>query len=579
MPGGNQAPKPRDYKWIDIDDFTPGIFQYSPDTNSAAPPGSHPAPHGACTDVTYGCLPIPSGGLAPGPGFIAHVPYDEGTIASEFGTNSYYLSSFQVNTMLDTEVVEFVLVLEGIRSDDAGWLQICVSQYSGGMHVLTNGSLYYAGETVGITATGTCAFVTRLNPANLGPTFVTQLVAPYGGTFSNTQPVLAYPDPANATLLQVNNMNPGIGNISALCVGYQGRVVVFQTEAHPWPPNTSTIHYQDNDALYWTDPSGAYVLGSQEEYFVPEDPTGYGAAGSISAGELFLVKNQGGGCVVTGDLNNPQITYLPGVQPINGFPGTNLAAEIVPVGSGCSSSQGFYYCSSNAGVWRWNGGNSSQKVSPQLSDNAWFNPNFAFASMIFNCVKWGQYILVSNNWIYDEILGSWWRLSQNPSVTTPPYFWYGIDGTSDNIFAAPTSIFSGGPWPGYESLADQYSRTYPSNTYVWQSQPIRLAEDSQADIREISIRAVTASGQQADCSIAITLTNESGVTQSFPAINNMSGGDNPTTYRSVGGFKATNLQITLTATNTTGTTNTYSPAPTIYSVSVGFKSREKTTTI
>ena len=48
--------------------------------------------------------------------------------------------------------------------------------------------------------------------------------------------------------------------------------------------------------------------GAVREVFVQENPFGYGAWGSISASELFLVKNRQGGVVIQGDLNSPTVT-------------------------------------------------------------------------------------------------------------------------------------------------------------------------------------------------------------------------------------------------------------------------------
>ena len=45
----------------------------------------------------------------------------------------------------------------------------------------------------------------------------------------------------------------------------------------------------------------------------------HGAWGSISASELFLVRHSGGGYVISGDLNSPTVTRLPGVTSTNGI--------------------------------------------------------------------------------------------------------------------------------------------------------------------------------------------------------------------------------------------------------------------
>lgn len=403
--------------------------------------------------------------------------------------------------------------------------------------------------------------------------------------------------------------------ISGLMTGYQGRVVSFDQEFWEAPTTnysgTTAVggSWIDNDRLSYTDPSNSFYLSGlypntpQEISLVPENPFGYGAAGSISAGELFCVKQHGGGLVLVGDMNNPNVTYLPGVQPTGSLPSTsNLNTAGSPgypsglyqrnsyFGVGESSTQGYYYCSGDQGAWVWNGGNTSSKISNQLNDNFFYDPSFPFSSLFFNCKKWGNYICFSNGWAYNEQLGSWWRMFDQGSGGSSTYFWYDTFSNSYQLWAANcVHDVTTTNTPPPANLADLWDRSVPTTTYSWQSQPIRLSENTQVDVREIVIRAINYPGQGANSTIDIYLANESeapGAIGDYVGTITMNAGNDagglPATYRLPVGYKAQNLTITMQPSNTTQsnpTLSSQSPAPTIFSLSIAYREREKVATL
>jgi hypothetical protein len=552
--------------WIDWEDFTAGIYQWEPSTASP-PTHAHPAPFGSCTDNTVNCLPIPSGGIAPGPGYVA----GKTLTTTGFSLVHHYISSFFCNPQSGgIGYPEFIFTLEGDNSAGTNYLQNLYAYSAGVQHALTNGQLTYTGEGgLGIVPAGSLTFSTRMtntNPTTTAglPTIVGCLAAPTEALTGSSQPVWAYPDPTAVTANQVFNLNSAVINLpTGFVVGYSGRVLVFAQEADAWPASATFIV---NEKICYTDPTNSIDLGDQNIIVVPENPYGYAAAGSISDGELFLVKQTGGGVVITGDMNNPNATYLPGVQP-----GGNVVTNAV--GQGASSANGFYYCSSNDGAWVWNGGNVSTKVSPQLYDNFFTSTTFPFASLYFSAYKFGHYILFSNNWIYDEQTGGWWQFQ---GLNINPYFFYGTGTTSDSFWACVPSQGTGSGHAGYNSIADEYSRSSPAYDYVWQSQPFKLSTDMHVDIREIVIRALGPPASIGNCSISINITTETGTSTTFNTISSMqaNAAGGPTEYRVTGSVKALSAQLEVVVLNSTP-----AAAPTIYSISLGYRSREKSTNL
>ena len=82
---------------------------------------------------------------------------------------------------------------------------------------------------------------------------------------------------------------------------HQSRIVNAVGISYDWPGSSFSV----NEQICFTDPPNSTTYGAQNEVFVAEEPYGYGAWGSISAGELFMAKQRGGGLIVSGDIFSP----------------------------------------------------------------------------------------------------------------------------------------------------------------------------------------------------------------------------------------------------------------------------------
>ena len=299
-----------------------------------------------------------------------------------------------------------------------------------------------------------------------------------------------------------------------------------------------------NENIGYTTPPNSYTLGNQQTVFAAEDPFGYGAWGSISTGELLFVKKQGGAVVVNGDVEFPtSVLYLPGVHPTGDFYGRSEASE-----------QGLYYCSEHQGAWLWNGGNTSQKISQQLRDDFYdVSTNVIDSNNYgFYAERWGQTILFSGNWLYNEQQGSWWKLYPTTEVTITPttditqtghtFFWW-LPGTFGyNLFALSLALVPGEP------VVFQFDNRFTAPIWRWTSLPIHVAPTAnhRVDVREVVIRA---SCPTAGAKVKVQIATWAGT--STAAI-----GTDPTILRfhvGVGALALEDIEITLTGLSTLDT--------------------------
>jgi hypothetical protein len=376
----------------------------------------------------------------------------------------------------------------------------------------------------------------------------------FSGAF---QPVvvlaLAAPDgPTDALLVYPQLAAPGtfttstIANTAGTSFGHQNRIVIQQAFGYAWP-FTPTIF--PNEAFSYTDPPGSDTWPHQFELFGPENPFGYGAVNSMSAGELFCVKNRGGAVIIQGDLNNPTVTTLPGVKSTGGI-----------YGHSATGVNGMYYCAERHGAWVWNGGNTSRKVSAQLDDN-FFLPYQTILSPFYGyyAQRWGEWILFSNNWVLNEATGGWWRMSDPAN-----YSWYwAVPGYSETVMYVCLASATGVSEP----ILSSYNRATPAKFYTWQSLPIHLrSADRTADVRSISVRA---SNPYADSNptVTVTLLNSDGSSDTLGTQRVPSTNDQPVLIRFNASVHSEFVAVNLNCTGTVA-------PPIIHTLGVGYRTRE-----
>jgi len=572
VPGKQDAPY-ESLKWVEISDFTPGVITNSgmvapTNTNTARVPGKIPGQAAGA----QGCIALPNGGLAPGPGLLTTAPWgatlpiapvhtpngganaDITTFLGLAGPLSYYAAG---SPYALTQGDELLIGQAKVASGTLSWWLDSI-QIHPATTAINNVITATPATQVLPFCTTTGALTRAINSATLLGFPIWVLSHWFTGTGSPSEPLpgtfynRTYPDPTAAGL--------GFGTLNitsswpAECLAHQNRMVFLKYS--PFNYSNTDTYLSANETFYYTDPpNDVTLIAGVGEIFVQEDPSGYGAWGSQSASELFLVKNYGGGVVISGDLNAPTVTRLPGVEPCYGLMSRAASTPI-----------GLVYASNNRGLWLWNGGNASQKLSPQLDDNFFVvTGGVALPPTLrgprVDIQRWGDWIIVSNDWLYDTNTNSWWQLY--PGLYGA-HTWYQSSSDGSNLYAALGV-------PQAACSVEMYSRTAPSTIYNWSSYPIRIPANDlnhNAIIREVVVRASGAGTIQvnlhgvgfshitASPSTTLTFTSTVQPVEQRMAVGHSGGGP----------FIAQDITLDLFVAS--GTT---SPAPIVYSVAIGYE--------
>lgn len=562
----------KDLKWVEIDDFTPGIITNSQYANQASsglgPVGPVPGKTPGQASAATGCIALPNGGLGPLPGItrsrdapnqlatgvgaynLVNGFFVGGPINSSSGVfPSDALDSIIIGVLAHNTAGDLSYILYDLASDTLDEQNIILdvgatAQDTGGPCTMTGG-------------------LTRANSTATDVGILTWLLEYwYTGTGSNplggTAYVICYPDPTNPTSASPHNLNTGdTYPCQALC--HQNRMVLLEAWQDFWSNTGNEL--LTNEVFNYTDPPNSLALGLQQEIFVQENPFGYGSWGSISASELFLVKNRQGGVVISGDLNSPTVTSLPGVTPSYGV-----------MSRGAQTPVGFVYASGGRGLWTWNGGNVSQKVSEALEDNFFENqalltgPVPVFRGPTVDIAAWGDWVVVTNDWVMDTNTGGWWQL---PEGANGAHLWYGVSWDGDSLYAADAI-------PIQTHMMDVYQRSAPAGQFSWTSYPIRIGTDAKNMnylIREVVVRAQGYGTVQVILTGVDVSTNEFRSSPNENAELTFEAGPNnfqPSMQRLTTGLVAQDITINLASTGGTEG-GQQAPAPTIFSVAIGYE--------
>lgn len=477
-------------EWVEINNFRPGIVSRSGIGSIAAP-----APLGAAQETnTYRCVALPAGGLGPLPkrktsfsvtapeasapqsgywivGAYAYGPQNVTSGAgSEFFDNLFVAVAYQISgtnqqrhRMLRLRLFASPLAVDTIKSINSGY---------------TSTTDFYEPSWMGSSRAKTTAPFT--DPGN--PVAFLEWSTPGG---ANEAYVTLFPDPSNPNVTGVLDLTTTRwGHV----LGHQGRVVLLQSTSYSFGASGSGS--PTNEQISFTDPANSTALGTQQQVFTQEFPNGYGAHGSISAGELFLVKAQGGGVIVSGDIANPTITRLPGVISTGG----NLIKS-------AATPYGLVYGTRGSGPCLWRGSDTSDILAPQLNHES-FYPLAAApgnVSLLQTFEYWGRYTYATNNWVYDHLGNGWW-LSEDRSLVNIQHWTKGWD--SNYIYGCPPSFSQAAPVAAYA-----YDLRVLASSYSWQSHPIPQSINRVIDIREIALLA------QGTGTVAIHLTRRDGTTR------------------------------------------------------------------
>jgi hypothetical protein len=484
VPEPKQANDDRNLEWIHVDDFTPGCYDNS--FISLAEP-KLAAPLGAADAIaTFCCAGLGQGlGLGPLPALtntFLYAPSFPGTLTK------FFVVGFAINPGLDSGNDEAIIILEGDDGTSHYVIAYSTIPQTGTTNTIA-GPTITSGHVAGIFGAPYPAW-TRINAGGTpGPpppspklVFPTAVSTDARGVDGH---LWVYSSVAAPSTFVADDLITGVAatppsSVTGQVITYGDRVICLAGVNYQWPAGGGI---NTNENINFTDPPESAIYGNQQDVLASEEPWGYGAWGTISVGELFLIKKNGGGLIIYGDIDSiTSVVSMPGVQSVGDF-----------VGRAAPGPLGLVYCSEQRGAWTWNGSNTGQKISEQLRD-AFYDATTASGmqgnNYGFDVAHWQNWILFSNNYLYDMDHGGWWQLypgtgNGNGSIVGQTFWWWNEGRFGNQMYAAPLDFTTTNRlWYA------RFDEEVPAPHWQWQSLPIHVIEkaDRSLDVRQVVLR-------------------------------------------------------------------------------------------
>ena len=528
--------------WLMIDDFSPGIYD---NTFIAGEDPQLPAPFGACAaESTWCCSALAKGGLGPLPALSETFIYTEGFPGS---LDIWYITGFIMNPGLNANGPEAIIILEGDDGTTHYVLAYSTLPNTGSSNIILNSS---SASTPGFFGAPYPAWTRMtLDPETTNPPPV--LVFP-GAVSTDASGVSGhlyiYPPILAPTTFAVQDLIVAHSSTTGQVVCYGERVQVLSGIDYPWPAGGGI---NTNENINYTDPPLSSAYGDQMTILGAEVPWGYGAWGSISVGELLLVKKYGGAVILYGDIAAPSsVISVPGVQSTGDF-----------VGRADATSSGLIYCAQNEGAWIWNGNNTAQKISAQLRDDFYdvSSTHIGSNNYGFYVGHWQDWVLFSGNKMFVPETNSWWNLypragEGNGSTTGYDFFWFSAGAAANEMYAAALYFGIDGIW------YVKFDSTVPAPHWQWTSLPNKVTPTRShvVDVVQVVVTLSSPDGTSPTATVQI-----GSFTQTVTGI-----GTAPTPFRlNAGVLGLENIVVKVNGDNVSGS------APILHSVAVGYKTR------
>lgn len=481
MATGSRPPDP-DINWVQIKDFSPGIFQYSlgnlPLTYSTEfPLGS--------ASYAIRCYNKPGVGLCP----FASYSQPQNLLPFQAGTNNDVI--YSVGLQAANPDLTFYAAQDGISAPyemlfmavvnvSNSTTYTAVYWSTGSLEDMSSDLLYTAPEVL-----QTISGFARISFTRARSTYGTDgfILSPQvwwtGGGNGLGLGVFAAPDWENSLpLLKVSTIE------GSFLHEHSDRVLVFAQVNNlsytlngawngiPFPSTPINIVTSAFEEAYFTDPPDSITFNTTPNTYSTEGYSGYGAWGSMSTGELLLVKSGGGAVVVSGDPGFPSSDiFLPGVKGTGAVWGKAVTCQA-----------GLAYVTESDGVYVWNGGNTASKISSPIPDEACIRTellsNFSasedqesWGPVAFND-NLGNYCFFANNWVYDSLNNSWWQC-EDPNILSFGTFSHSSAQSDRYMWALPSRIISNTSLSGPQMVLPYlFDIKTMWNNYTWISNPI-----------------------------------------------------------------------------------------------------------
>ena len=374
------------------------------------------------------------------------------------------------------------------------------------------------------------------------------------------QMVTAFPDLANPVTNDFDNIT-NAGNF-VYATGHQGRVVWIDRLYSSFNGG-----FWSADQLAYTSVANQLTSGITRGVYGEENTHQTGLIASLTADELLIIKDHGGGYLVKGDLDNPTVQRLPFLESTYGV---TIKPALTPLG--------LVYATRN-GVFLWAGGDTSKKLSEQIDGFFFRHEDTTISGEVYAGNRgrmdyWHPWVCLPNNYLYDTRNGAWWRLAAPFRNNSTPYNIYCTVPSLGQLYAFPYKITE----PDQNQVWDVYDPAVLAGSYSWQSQPLIETRENYRAFQEVTIVASNGTNPNiATVTVTLTGVNHDGsevspatpvsVTFSIPA----TGSDRPVLLRKdiLRNFNAMYVQVRIVASGNGG------PAPKIHQLMIGTTDRQR----
>lgn len=459
-------------QWLTVDDFSAGIVSSLATARGKYVPSINPG--AASANGTFRCVPLPSGGLGPGP----RRDYSLARGSMPGPGARWYFNGFYVTGPINigtgtTRSHEFFMsyeIADGTRRYRLErYVPFTPPQLDQNL-ITWDSPTSFAALNQYITTKFATTISNTPNPYEAGrPSVVIAHNAP--GPL-NPARIAIFPD-------EYNPSNSGVGQLytdqfhPGLMFGHQHRIV--------WCDARNFVHgdgniaaWLNNEYVFFTDLNAAGQLVNYDPVmFSPENPSGYGTAASLTANELLLIKQRGGGVMIRGDLNRPTVYTMP-----------NLASSDRV--EGAKTKRGFIYAGDDGNAHVWAGGDTTTNISEHLHSQFYVPADDPRVFLDTRAVwaAWGtNYMVTSNLYLLDLDGMGWWRLDDPADLRQG--VWNMQAGSSRFLYAATHSFTDGD-----DEIVYGWDQRTPAKTWSWESHPYRPGlDDREMTIRQVLIRA------------------------------------------------------------------------------------------
>ncbi len=546
--------KDSDLQWLEFVDFSPGIFSNNLLAGGVQVTATQPAI--ASPTNTYRCRAIPTGGLAPLPrmkqAFALTTPPGTPTnpantwLINGLGTWGQPFGSSAANTD-SAHRIEVHLLLSYTTAgtpnvQTATWIREHIYDTTPSTEIIYTDTDALTGQ-VGyqyayFLKTRMATLANVLNPGEL------VMVAVYSPPDQNLFINRAAPNPATPTTATTIQLMAGDTAIYRKAEAHQGRVVVGRFAIYGRGLNTTA---SVNEDILYTDVNQPTTSLTTPQVYVPEIDQNISDFASMTANQMIVVKDFGGGYVLQGDLDDVTVVRLPNLMSPDGSPTVH----------GTQTPRGWVYSAGDRGLYIWNGGDQSEPISTQLDGEAFVPAGVEVNGHAGSCDRWLDLLVAPDLWTYDLEQKGWWRLDDTTSYPTPMMFFSSSKYRGQMVSArqsfTTTNTHAFYLWE-YDDLA---------YTWSWQSQPLWITQDKYIDTRE-GVIAIQGAG-----TVTVTLTNEAGTSQANVITVSTAGAIR--NFRFNTSMQAENLTVRIQASGNTGGGAGTAQAPIVHRLFLGYR--------